>query len=72
MRQDLMEILVCPVCRGDLTLSIVATEDDEVLTGDLACAACNQHYPITDGIPNLLPPDVRDAMAAAESAPGGH
>ena len=46
--------------------------DDEVLTGDLVCAACNQHYPITDGIPNLLPPDVRDAMAAAEGAPGGH
>ena len=33
MRQDLMEILVCPVCRGDLTLSIVATEDDEDLAG---------------------------------------
>ena len=72
MRQDLMEILVCPVCKGDLTLSITATVDDEVLTGDLVCAACNQHYPITDGIPNLLPPDVRDAMAAAEGAPGGH
>lgn len=72
MRQDLMEILVCPVCKGDLTLTIAATEDDEVLTGDLACTACSEHYPITDGIPNLLPPDVRDAMAAAEGAPGGH
>ena len=72
MRQDLMEILVCPVCRGDLTLTIAATEDDEVLTGDLACGACSQHYPITDGIPNLLPPDVRDAMAGSTSAPGGH
>ena len=72
MRQDLMEILVCPVCKGDLTLTIAATEGDEVLTGDLVCSACDQHYPITDGIPNLLPPDMRDAMAAAEGAPGGH
>lgn len=72
MRQDLMEILVCPVCKGDLTLRIDAVEGDEVLTGELHCAACDQRYPITDGIPNLLPPEIRDAMAAAEGAPGGH
>jgi uncharacterized protein YbaR (Trm112 family) len=74
MRQDLMEILVCPLCKGTLTLTIAAVEGDEVLTGVLTCAACNQQYPIDDGIPNLLPPEMRQSMAAAEGAgsPGGH
>ena len=63
MRQDLMDILACPICKGPLTLTITAVEGDEVLTGDLFCRACNEHYPIADGIPNLLPPEMRRAMS---------
>jgi uncharacterized protein YbaR (Trm112 family) len=55
-----MEILCCPVCKGDLTLTIVRQQADEVLEGQLACARCPAEYPITDGIPDLLPPDQRD------------
>ena len=72
MRQDLMEILACPVCKGPLTLTIEATEGDEVLTGDLFCAKCNEHYPITDGIPNLLPPDMRRAFESDAPPRSGH
>jgi len=60
MRTDLMEILCCPVCKGDLTLSISRQEGDEVIEGNLSCARCPAEYPITDGIPDLLPPDQRD------------
>ncbi len=71
MKTDLMDILACPVCKGPLTLQAdtiapnEAPEAGEVLTGALTCAACNEVYPITDGIPNLLPPDLRDAEIAA-------
>jgi uncharacterized protein YbaR (Trm112 family) len=60
MRHDLMEILVCPLCKGDLQLTIAKEEDAEILDGNLYCAACKETYPIEDGIPNLLPPDLRD------------
>jgi uncharacterized protein YbaR (Trm112 family) len=72
MRQDLMEILACPVCKGPLTLTIEATEGDEVLTGDLFCPRCNEHYPIADGIPNLLPPDMRRAFETDAPPRSGH
>ncbi len=72
MRQDLMDILACPMCKGPLTLTIVAAEADEVLTGDLTCAACNERYPIEDGIPNLLPPAMRASMAAGGGGHSGH
>ena len=61
MRHDLLEILVCPLCKGDLVLNGAEERDDEIVGGSLDCAACNEHYPIEDGIPNLLPPDLRDA-----------
>ena len=42
-----------------------APDAGEVLTGTLTCPACPEVYPINEGIPNLLPPDLRDAAAAA-------
>ncbi len=71
MRTDLLDIIACPVCKGplDLRADEIAPDDaadaGEVLTGALTCAACKEVYPITGGIPNLLPPDLRDAEIAA-------
>ena len=63
MKKDLMEILACPVCKGKLELNSEEEEGDEVLTGSLFCAACNESYPIEDTIPNLLPPELRRQLA---------
>lgn len=42
---ELLALLACPVCRGDLTQA-----------GDkLICSACAVQYPIVDGIPDLMP-----------------
>jgi uncharacterized protein YbaR (Trm112 family) len=60
MRPDLLEILRCPVCKGELTLTVLAQEGDEILRGSLACRRCRVDYPIDDGIPDLLPPEERD------------
>lgn len=60
VRRDLMDILVCPLCKGDLTLTVDREENDEITAGKLVCAPCNETYPIEDSIPNLLPPDLRD------------
>lgn len=60
MRPDLMEILVCPTCKGELKLTVFKEAGDEIIDGRLDCTACNEQYPIEDGIPNMLPPDLRD------------
>lgn len=54
-----MEILACPMCKGELELKIEAEEGEEVITGSLFCAQCDETYPIEDAIPNLLPPQMR-------------
>ena len=56
MRRSLMDILCCPVCKGNLALRVSQEDEKEVLEGSLHCAVCNVEYPIHEGIPNLLPP----------------
>lgn len=55
-----MEVLCCPLCRGDLTLVARQQNGEEIVAGELTCTKCQTVYPIEDGIPNLLPPDERD------------
>lgn len=60
MKKELVDILVCPVCKGKLKLKIEKENEGEIVTGSLHCPRCNVRYPIADTIPNLLPPDQRD------------
>ena len=57
MKRELMDILVCPVCKGELELAVEEENEKEIVTGTLSCAKCDVRYPITDTIPNLLPPE---------------
>ena len=60
MKKELVEILACPLCKGDLQLNIEQEDEREVISGSLYCPKCDQSYPIVDTIPNLLPPELRD------------
>lgn len=60
MRRKLMDILVCPECRSELSLSVAEERDDEIVSGSLKCQSCGETYPIEDTIPNMLPPSLKD------------
>ncbi|MFA0821596.1 MAG: methytransferase partner Trm112 [Methanomethylovorans sp.] len=60
MKEELMEILACPLCKGDLILNTQSKEGNEVIKGTLYCKKCNEYYPIDEGIPNMLPPHLRE------------
>lgn len=59
MKRDLMQILVCPVCKGELELTVEKESEREIIVGSLYCRKCQERYTIEDSIPNLLPPDMR-------------
>lgn len=44
--QELLEILICPACKGDLEYDREGKE--------LICHACRLRFPIRDGIPVML------------------
>ncbi len=58
MKESIMEIIVCPICKETLYLAVTEKTDGEIIAGSLFCKKCNHSYPITDSIPNLLPPGV--------------
>jgi uncharacterized protein YbaR (Trm112 family) len=59
MKKELMDILACPVCKGELELTVEKEDEKEVISGSLYCGKCDERYRIVDAIPNLLPPDQR-------------
>ena len=69
MKRSLMDILCCPVCKGDLDLNVDKENEKEILEGELHCAACQVDYPIHEGIPNLLPPAALTDQGAGMNLP---
>ena len=59
MKESLVDIICCPIDKQDIELAIEEQEGEEILEGTLTCTECGEVYPIEDGIPNLLPPDMR-------------
>ena len=57
--QELLEILICPNCRGDVNY----VEAEEVIV----CTSCGYRYPVRDGIPVMLIDEAR-AVDDAEHA----
>ena len=54
MKRELMDILACPMCKGDLKLSVTDENETEIVSGSLYCPRCSVYYPIVDTVPNLL------------------
>ncbi len=61
MKKELIDILACPICKSTLKLEITQEVDQEIVTGSLQCASCEEIYPIDNSIPNLLPPQLRES-----------
>ena len=59
MNVKLIDYLACPECKGALNCTTFEVDNDlpwpEILEGRLTCEACHREYPISSGIPRLLP-----------------
>ncbi len=58
MDEKLLDILVCPICKGPLLYRKAQAE--------LLCKPCRLAYPIQDGIPVMLEDDARKIPAEEE------
>ena len=53
LKKDLLDILCCPVCKGDL--------DYKPRKNTLTCTSCKKVYRIENDIPIMLPDEPRQA-----------
>lgn len=59
----LLEMLICPLCKGPLTLR----RDEAMRPSELVCAADRLAYPVRDGIPVMLENEARSLPAEEEA-----
>lgn len=56
MKEKLIELLACPTCKNyPLKLRISEQKKGEIKSGELECAKCGKAYPLSDGIPYMIP-----------------
>ncbi len=61
MNKKMMGILACPMDKhSPLELFECTAKGAEVEEGALYCTKCSRFYPITGGIPIMLPDELRD------------
>ena len=53
MKQETLEMLVCPSCHGDLSLH-VARPAKSIEEGELVCTRCEREFPIEEGIVRFI------------------
>ena len=65
--QRLLQLLTCPRCRDSDLIGL----NEELPDGALTCTTCKASYPVRDGIPILLPPDL-DASTVQDELDHAH
>jgi len=57
MKENMLELLVCPHCHANLELKDSSIASGEIRSGVLRCAACDRSYPIVDFIARFVATD---------------
>ena len=57
MKERLLDLVVCPACRGSLELEVQEREGPEIREGSLHCRPCAAVYPIRRKIPRFVAMD---------------
>ena len=65
---DMLDRLACPECKNfSMELKSSSIENYEIIKGEIICLRCHRQYPINEGIPNMLPDELRIKTIPKES-----
>lgn len=60
MKRLMLDILACPIDKHYPLELFELQSKDEIEEGTLYCQKCGRYYPIIDGIPVMLPDELRE------------
>ncbi len=68
LKLDMLDRLACPECKNfSMELKSSSLENNKIIKGEIVCPRCHRQYPINDGIPNMLPDELRLKKIPKES-----
>ena len=66
---DMLDRLACPECKNfSVEVKSFLTKHNEIIKGEISCSSCHREYPINEGIPNMLPDELRLKKIPKESS----
>jgi SAM-dependent methyltransferase len=72
LKEALKQYLCCPSCLGTITIASVARrEQEEIIEGQLSCAACARTWPVVRGVPRFAKVEAVQYDKAATAASFG-
>ena len=54
MKEETLDLIACPSCRGELELTEARRRGPDIWSGSLRCPSCGASYPVREGIPRLV------------------
>src|SRR5690242_2583923 len=70
MKRELLDLLVCPGCKGRLDCETIRADGAEIEEGTLRCGACKADFPIRFGVPRMVPAALSPSERATARAFG--
>ena len=67
MKTELLQYLVCPTCKGQISPKINKKVKNEIITGTLNCRNCKNTFLITQGIPRFVTDKTKDFVKTEDS-----
>lgn len=67
MKRKMMDIICCPLCKGELNLKLKTEINGDVTEGSMICSKCKREYFINNGIPRMYVSDDEIISLSANS-----
>jgi uncharacterized protein YbaR (Trm112 family) len=68
VKPNLLPLMCCPQCRGDLQLTGINGSNEPLLNGRLACQRCHATFSIESGLPVMLTKETLQTYRASSTA----
>ena len=65
MKEFTAKLIICPECKGKVTLKILS-QSEEIEEAIFTCNKCSSWYPVSNGIANMLPEHLSDKKTRKE------
>jgi len=64
---NMLDRFACPECFNfPLEVKAFSTKKEEIINGEIICSRCRRKYPINEGIPSMLPDELRSRRKPKE------
>ena len=67
LKTELLQYLVCPTCKGQISINVHKKIKNEIINGTINCKNCKNTFPVTEGIPRFVVDKSKDFIKTEDA-----